>query len=1522
MALALLVTLRHEDQMRTFVFDESVQSVAWLGLDASVGDANALCCIESDNGLLKLKAVRGASIVRDAADEGYCDCVSLDHGKESIHYVACSLGMLTLHVRAATSGKRSFRRLRFGRDVEFEVGRAEGCDLRYAHGFVSMRHARIRVRSGTFTVWDLRSANGTYVNDRRILPGQPVELRPGDVVQVLDLTLCVGDSMACVNEPEEVVLNLAGAELMACDHGERGPSEDGEEVESAIFYPAPRLSKSIHPLSLQVDDPPPKQEEERQSALMQVGPSFLMGLSSVFMATSTIVRMAGGADVLSSAPSLAMAIAMVGGSLVWPLVSRAYTRKRNRREELVRTQTYVAYLDGIQDVVSETADQQAQILKETHRCVDELMNWAEQLSPLLMNRATTHEDFFVLRVGMGDDAARIDVSWPQSRFSLVEDPMLMRVGELARATPLLREVPITCNLATHWIVGLLGDRQRTWDFVRGLVVQVCALYSYQEVKVVVIGDKKERAEWDCLVSLGHFYAGGGDRRLVALTHAGLVELDQVIVQELEQRQEMRAELLGDYGTYYVVVCSNAVLSERSEALQRLVKLRRNVGFSLLYLGQDVHDLPRECSFLIDLRGTHEGVGRNARAGGACMFERSDVSGSLVRFEPDSFVSREQARRFALDLARARLGTRKGQALMPNSLGFLEVFEAGSVEHLNIGQRWVENDASHTLQARIGVDERGEPAFLDLHENIHGPHGLIAGTTGSGKSEFIITLVLSLCASYSPEEVAFVLIDYKGGGLAGAFCNERHQLPHLAGTITNLDGGAIRRSLVSIQSELRRRQELFNEARDLSGESTMDIYKYLALRRQGILESPLPHLVIVADEFAELKQQEPEFMDELVSAARIGRSLGIHLVLATQKPSGVVDDQIWSNSRFKIALKVADAADSREMIHRDDAAEIRRPGQYCMLIGYDESFAVGQAAYSGGPYVPTEHFERRTDRTVELLDAEGHVVLAQRPVVRTAGRRSAELDVVLDRIGDAARSLGVHARRLWLDPLPHRISLEEIRLRYGSSREGGLGCVIGVLDDPERQRQECFCVDVAALGNMLVCGSQSSDADGLLGAMLYSLISGYGPDELWVYGIDFGSGELASLEAAPQVGGVALVDDTERIQNLFALLEDELARRRKLASSRQTRALPHVVVVLANLASFCERFDELEGRLTALTRDAPRHGMHFIVSAPNAGAIRMRLRSNFGMVLPMALNDVSEYALLLGGVEKAPIPHGVRRGLARMGKRVLEFQGASIAASDEEEREMLARLADAGGKTCVPAPPIPVLPQHVTVLNMDGYGSGAQQVEGEGKKLAIPVGYFKASVTPAYFDLGKLGSMLVLGDDLDALAAYLLGVREALDLQGGASYCFVDPQHVLGPIRDSRVLQGEEEVRRFVTQLDEGMASQRIVVFTSIVQTLVGLPETEAHMLETYLAQERYVGSSALVVASELWRTKGLYQDWYKVVFAYGNGVWVGSGFADQTIFRYARSLPEYRQASEPNEGFCVVRGKVEAVRFIEENTEG
>lgn len=1440
----------------------------------------------------------------------------------------------SLFIRPITSGVGRYRTIGFIHDVSIEVGRSESCSILCASRFVSPCHARLTLTGDTFTIEDLGSSNGTFVNGERI-GSHPRILAAGDVVQIMDLFVMVGYRFVTANEPDGVAWeSLAGALVLnhaafAQSCPPAGPCPD----ELDLFYPAPRLSHTIHRHAFSVDDAPERKKPDDEPAIMQLGPSFVMGLASIFMVVSAISRVAEGGDVISSMPTIAMSAGMVSGMLVWPVISKRYAKKRDERAELRRQARYTDYLNAVETRFREECELQGAALRSNRASLPDLLERAYDLSPRLMNRSVYHDDFMQLRVGLGSLPLEADIRWPQRRFSMDDDKLLDKVTELSKNPPRVDNVPLAFDLADHFVAGLLGSRAAVWDFARGLILQICALYSYREVKIVLVADGAEDAEWGFARSLPHLFDDAGQRRFLATDSDGLMAISMMLESEMSARSGLRADKLGDLGTYYVVICANKDLVERSQTISGLTQLRENRGLSLLFLGEYLRDLPRECAFVIDLSADRllEDLGTGAQALAASdalahadspahMFDRDDVSGTMCAFAPDIMVSAEQARSFALTIARARLDSPQAHSDMPRRLGFLEMLQAGNTKQLNITRRWRENDASRSLATPVGLDAQHELSILNLHENVHGPHGLIAGTTGSGKSEFIITYILSLCVNYAPDEVSFVLIDYKGGGLAGAFDNERVRLPHLAGTITNLDGAAINRSLVSIKSELKRRQDVFNAARDMTGEATMDIYKYLSYYRRGVLNDPLPHLFVVADEFAELKQQEPEFMDELISAARIGRSLGIHLVLATQKPTGVVNDQIWSNSRFKVCLKVADAADSKEMLRRPDAAEISDPGRFFLLVGYNEYFTAGQSAYTGTPYAPTDTFTPRHDDAVELIDDTGQTIASLRPPSKAVKTGESELNAVLQQIADTADTLDVHARPLWLDPIPARITVDALKEAYDEERApGSYPILLGLTDDPGRQRQFPFVVDLANTGNIMLYGSPSSGVDGLLASALYGLVSDFGPKDLGVYIVDFDTGMLSCFAAFPQCGGVVLAGEEERLINLFRLLENEVdTRRRALAQAGLTfedylaageGSFPRIIIALSNLAAFYDLHPELEDRLTTLTRDAPRYGMHFIVTASTATVPRMRIRANFSLSVACALNDESDYVTIFGRKPSVAIVKSDKRGVVKVGKETFEFQGASVTERDADFTTHIDKLAAcANARFSLRAREIPMLPAHVCASDM---------VRGREAAGEIPIGYSKTAIEPLSFSFAVSPTMLVLGNDLVEIARYLRGLIECLETVEGLDFRVIDTEAVLGSVSSANVCQDLGECCGIVGELAAGVSTLDLIVFTSVVQTVKRLDGPTATMLKDYLAQERYAGSCGIVAATEMFRGRSVYDEWYKMLTAYGNGVWVGSGFADQTTFRYARSLPEYRFPAATSDGFYCMRGNVEAVRLVE-----
>lgn len=821
--------------------------------------------------------------------------------------------------------------------------------------------------------------------------------------------------------------------------------------------------------------------------------------------------------------------------------------------------------------------------------------------------------------------------------------------------------------------------------------------------------------------------------------------------------------------------------------------------------------------------------------------------------------------------------------MPESLGFMEMFKTDNVLQLNVPDRGRNHDSSRSLAAPVGLGGKGELIDLDLHEDAHGPHGLIAGTTGSGKSEFIITWVLSMCVNYSPDEAAFVLIDYKGGGLAGAFDNERYRLPHLAGTITNLDGAAVARSMVSIQSELKRRQTLFNEACDITGEATMDIGKYISYWRQGVLKDPCPHLFVVADEFAELKQQEPAFMDELVSAARIGRSLGLHLVLATQKPTGVVSDQISSNARFRVSLKVADASDSREMIRRPDAAELDRPGQFYLLVGYDELFLGGQAAYAGSQYAERDVYEPRRDLSVELLDLSGEPLARLRPAVDGGpSSKVSELNAVLSQVCDVAAVAELSARPLWLDPLPERVTIDGLKKKYLDvwPDDSKLMLVGGELDDPARQRQALMTLDLGRDGNLCVYGDASADPEGWLAAMLEELAHRMNPSRLHFYVLDFGGGVFSAFAKDPHCGGVVLPGDVERVESLFRLLEREMERRRELFAPYggsmdgynervdEKDKESELLVLVVGVPAFYEAFPNLEDRLNAMTRDCTRYGVRFVVTAATANGLHMRLRANMGSSVVTAFNDENDYGTILGsGARKMVPPHAFRRGLVALGKKVYEFQGLSLCDDSSAEGDVIRSSADflSTEWDAKAAPMIPVLPRVVTPESFDGLPLG---------RSCVPAGVSVEGIEPVTFDVKRTSVMLVAGNDADCIGSYFTGLARALSNDGMRAVT-LDIDGIV-PVDAGDVRVKGAEVLDALHGIEAG--SFDLVLVPSVMTLVSGLGPDVGPLFTRLVSSDEIRRRVGFVVGSEAWRAKSLYDQWFTSMTAYKDGLWLGAGF--------------------------------------------
>ena len=699
-----------------------------------------------------------------------------------------------------------------------------------------------------------------------------------------------------------------------------------------------------------------------------------------------------------------------------------------------------------------------------------------------------------------------------------------------------------------------------------------------------------------------------------------------------------------------------------------------------------------------------------------------------------------------------------------------MYQAETFNDLKVLSRWENHAPYQSLAVPIGLRGKDDLVYLNLHEKAHGPHGLIAGTTGSGKSETIQSYILSLAVNFHPHDVAFLLIDYKGGGMANLF----KDLPHLLGTITNLDGAQSMRALASINAEIHRRERLFGQY------GVNHINQYQKKFKLGEATEPLPHLFLISDEFAELKVNQPDFIKELVSIARVGRSLGVHLILATQKPSGVVDDQIWSNSRFKLALKVADRGDSMEMLRTADAAQITQTGRAYLQVGNNEVYELFQTAWSGADYQPEKDHLGIEDHTIYLINELGQYEVLNQDLsgLDTAEEIKevpTELDVIVQEINHLHQEEGIAAvAQPWLPPLKERITLDELEKVVpieAWQRRTAPNVLIGVADIPQAQKQEAVAIDLSKDGNILLYGSPGTGKTTFLQTVAMDLARKQSPENLTMYLLDFGTNGLAPLTQLPHVADSLLLDQTEKIQKFIRIINRELDRRKKLLSEHGVGTIalyrevtgkqePTMVILMDSYESMKDEPYETDlfKLFMRISREGLSIGVHLIITASRQNNLRAQLYSNFKHQLTLPQNDISEIRGIVGATPLASTMEDIK-GRALMKRDEVDVVQFALPVAGDNDIQIINNLRDQvqslkemwTGRT--PAG-IPMVPDELTEA---AFMMNYESVKTDLSEGLIPLGLDKDTVLSRSWN-PRNGSLLYLYDketELKQMTQYLI-----------------------------------------------------------------------------------------------------------------------------------------------------------------------
>lgn len=1087
------------------------------------------------------------------------------------------------------------------------AGSGSDSDICIKNELVSRRHAVIiRTDKGCF-INDM-STNGIFINGIKVR--ERTRLKMFDCIFIFGTKIIFLDSMIAVNNIGDTVVSLAGAEKLRCENTFRTnkpePVSHAENTVSFDSTPIVLRQPVFEDTMYRSTDISDILKPSIPAAAVLSGTAVLAGnISLSFLSFSGIFL---GTSVLISS-------AVFG-------VCKLYDFFLNRRTDEKNRLVLEKFKDEAEKRLSEKQEKYLTELDSRYVSSDKLLPLVSD--GLVRVRNKDDADFLKVRAGTGTVGFRKYIS-----LSCENDSVC---AELYEKYSFLENAPSVIDLCSEKIFCIEGKKENVFSVACSIMMQAAAFSRYADVRTAAFFRESEKDIFGWIKWLPHSFSEDGKQRYTACDERSCKNVLYALTEKFRERADKRKNgYEGRFFPHYVVLCTSDRIF-KNEAVQKYTDFPADIGATFIFL--NISKTAEKTSVLC-------GIGGNETAA-------------------ECSIGSEYASAFARKLAEVySFGDR--ETPLPDRVSFFDTI-SGCPSENDIIKNYKVNKAADGIRSCIGIAENGKPFILDLHEKKHGPHGLVAGTTGSGKSEVLCTMILSIALSYHPDEVSFVLIDYKGGGMSGIF----EKLPHIAGVVTNLSEGVnlAFRALVSIRSEIRKRQRIFKEL------SIRHIDTYMELYRMNKVSEPLPHIIIISDEFAELKKDQPEFIRELVSTSRVGRSLGLHLILATQKPTGVIDDEIWSNSRFRLCLKVSDRSDSIGMLRRPEAAELTAAGRAYIQIGNDEIFEMIQTGYSGSVYDTGS--DRRCVRMIETDGSETVLRVNERHISDRT-----ELETAVSLIEKCCSDENIRScRKLWLEPLPSVLMHDDIR-RYGKTDfSAGLVCEAGIIDDPENQNIYPAVFDLMQCSNIIIAGISGSGKTSLVNTMLCSLAENYSPSVFRFSVLDFSGGLFEVFGKLPHCDGVYSSPSIKILRGFFDEALSELERRKsafakiQAADYREYSAvkndIPVFLICLDGYYVFREIYPELEESFSGLSGEASRYGIYFIVTIKQPSDMRLRTRQNFRTFIPLSLADRTEYNDIFGMRPQFDIPCYAGRGFVKK-DRILEFQAAVCCTGTGSQR---------------------------------------------------------------------------------------------------------------------------------------------------------------------------------------------------------------------------------------------------------------
>ena len=1219
------------------------------------------------------------------------------------------------------------------------IGNNKECDIYISSEYISGDSIVITRNKGLFILSVNQTSYGVYINGSRAKTGDA--LRNGDFLSISDFFFYLkNDRLWAEIRADVSVKGLAYMDYPECNHYPK-------------FTRNARVKIVPSNDTIEILDPPELPEKPKGSIFMRLLPSLGMMVSAAVMAmlgSITMIIFSGISGVMS---------------IVTAVITLKAGNKEYNQSVASREKKYTSYIERKRQEIESCRKDEQLVLDEIYISQELEQQKLRSFSPDLFDRTNQDEDFLCVRLGSGEVAAKRLIKYKKHERMEISDSLQVLPEQISSEYKYIDNAPIVCDFKKADVVGVIGNEKNRYSIFKNILLDICARHYHTDVQIFLVVESKHAEQFKWMRFLPYLENSATGTRNIVCDDESKNLVFEYLYKELNWREQYKT-----YKTNFVVFFYDEY-GFKSHPISKFVNNSKELGVTFVFFADQKSDIPLGCDYIINAVDNITGtLVETANRDHTSKFTYTNVSdkdfASVVKMLAPIYTEEISL-----------------EGTLTKNISLFELLNIIAVDDIDLENRWNTSRVFKSMSAPLGVSKTGI-VNLDLHDKAHGPHGLVAGTTGSGKSEILQTYILSMATLYHPYEVGFVIIDFKGGGMVNQFKN----LPHLLGAITNIDGKQINRSLMSIKAELEKRQRLFAEV------EVNHIDKYIQKFKDGEATVPLPHLILIVDEFAELKAEQPEFMKELISAARIGRSLGVHLILATQKPSGQVNEQIWSNSRFKLCLKVQSQEDSNEVLKSPLAAEIKEAGRAYLQVGNNEIFELFQSAYSGSP----ERMEDAGSRINEFALYDISLSGKKKPIYvqkrkKEAGNSRTQLEAIVDYVHDYCEKKAISKLSdICLPPLPGVLKYVDLPK---SSKEPGVCVRLGMYDDPSNQYQGEFSINLSE-DNLIIVGSAQYGKTNTLQTIIRDLVENYSSNQVNVYILDFGSMILKNLEKLKHIGGVIISSEEERVINLFKMLTCELAHRKERLATEGVSSfvsyldagftdLPQIVLMIDNLTALQQLYPSESELLLNLCREGNTVGISIIVANSQTNGIGFKYLSNFAQRIAFFCNDSGEYTSLFDRMRIAPdnLPGRV---LVDINHQIMEGQ---IFLAFEGEREidrvttMRSYAVDINEHNSgSPAKPIPVVPEIVTIASLK-----AQHPELCQAAYQIPFGMNYADMRIEYLNLLQNGVVGILGREEGGKTNFVLNVLSVIQSNIFSNltkaYIFDDSRHKLESVNE-------------------------------------------------------------------------------------------------------------------------------------------